>query len=344
MAGGKTEKQRSGIVLLVDPEAGHAGRGGALVVDRHSMEAYVLKSLRAFQSGVTVVPYEPDVVTTLERLRKLKPALVFNITECIDGDRSLDHAIAATLDMIGVPYTGTGALGMQLCRDKALSKQIVAGHGIDTPRYMTAGSIAALRHHGLRFPVIVKPRFRDGSDDISRRALVNSTRELRQRVKALLAKTREPVICEEFIQGRDLYVAMLGNGVPQVMPPVELVIGRSRHPAAPRFATRRLKDSGSYRTRWRVRWRRARLDDAVLAEIRRSSRRIFNLLQLRDYARLDYRLTDDGQLKFIEANPNPDLHPHAMGMNRCFVGIEHQRLIARIVAIARRRCSGHGKR
>ncbi len=327
------------IVLLVDPEAGHQGRGGPFLVDRFSMEDYVLRSLRRFSRDATVVPFEADVVTTLQRLRELKPGLVFNITECVDGDRRHDHAIAATLDMLAIPYTGTGAVGMQLCRDKALSKQIVAAHGIEVPRFVTADGPHSLAQHGLRFPVIVKPQFRDGSDDIAKGALVAHTAQMRQRAHALLRKTREPVICEEFIHGRDLYVAVLGNGVVQVMPPVELVIGRSQHPAAPKFATRRLKDSGSYRTRWRVRWRHARLDAALLAEVRRSSRKIFNLLQLRDYARLDYRLTDDGQLKFIEANPNPDLHPHAMGTNRCFVGIEHGRLIKRIVAIARRRDS-----
>ncbi len=340
MARAMKKERRGGIVLLVDPEAGHAGRAGEFVVERSSMEEYVLRSLRRLSRDARVVPFEPDVVTTLQRLRELKPALVFNITECVDGDRRHDHAIAATLDMLGIPYTGTGAVGMQLCRDKALSKQIVAVQGVDVPRFISADSVRSLRHHGLRFPVIVKPQFRDGSDDIAKGALVDNTREMRQRVQLLLAKTGEAVICEEFIHGRDLYVAVLGNRGAQVMPPVELVIGRSGHPAAPQFATRRLKDSASYRSRWRVRWRRARLDAALLAQVRRSSRTIFSVLQLRDYARLDYRLTDDGQLKFIEANPNPDLHPHAMGTNRCFVGIEYQRLIARIVAIARRRYAG----
>ncbi len=334
-----TKNPRRGIVLLVDPEAGHAGRGGDFVVDRSSMEEYVLKSLRRVSRHSVVVPFEPVVVPTLQRLRDLNPALVFNITECIDGDRRQDHAIAAALDLLGIPYSGTGPLGMQLCRDKALSKQIVAGHGMDVPRFVTADSVRSLRHHGLRFPVIVKPQFRDGSDDIAKGALVSNTRELHARARVVLAKTAEPVICEEFVPGRDLYVAVLGNGAAQVMPPVELVIGRSSNPAAPKFATRRLKDSASYRARWRVRWRRARLDPPLLAEICRSSRKIFGLLRMRDYARLDYRLTDDGCFKFIEANPNPDLHPHAMGTNRCFVGIEHQRLIERIVTIARRRNS-----
>jgi D-alanine-D-alanine ligase len=331
------KKKPSGIALLVDPEAGYEGRGGVFTVDRSSMEEYVLKALHALGKRVTPVAFEPDVVSAIQRLRELNPALVFNITECLDGDRRHDHAIAATLDMLGVPYTGTGPVGMQLCRDKALSKQIVGAHGIAVPRFIEADSTAALRDHGLRFPIIVKPQFRDGSDDISKRALVADMRALRARVEALLRKTREPVICEEFIAGRDLYVAMLGNDAPAIMPPVELVIGRQDHAAAPRFATRHLKDSGSYRTRWRVRWRRAALDARLHAQVKQASRTIFRLLKLRDYARLDYRVTDDGGLFFIEANPNPDLHPHAMGMNRCFVGIEHTRLIARIVEIARRR-------
>ncbi len=94
----------------------------------------------------------------------------------------------------------------------------------------------------------------------------------------------------------------------------------------------------SYRTRWRIYWRRARLDEATLAEIRRASRRIFALLQLRDYARLDFRLTDEGRLVFIEANPNSDLTPNTLGRNLCFVGIEYRDLIPLIVETARKRC------
>jgi D-alanine-D-alanine ligase len=103
------------------------------------------------------------------------------------------------------------------------------------------------------------------------------------------------------------------------------------------MATFRLKNDGAYRTKWRIRWLPAKLGAAALKNIARASRGIFRALKLRDYARIDYRLTPDGRLVFLEANANPDLHPHAMGINRCFVGVQHAEVIRRIVEAARRR-------
>jgi D-alanine-D-alanine ligase len=151
----------------------------------------------------------------------------------------------------------------------------------------------------------------------------------------LLGRLGAPLICEEFISGSDLYVALLGNE-PQVMPPVELVVGK-KGAAAPQLATYRLKNDGAYRTRWRIRWQPAKLEEAVVKAIEKASRAIFHALKLRDYARIDFRLTPDNRIVFLEANPNPDLHPHAMGINLCFAGVEHGDAIRRIVESARAR-------
>jgi len=143
------------------------------------------------------------------------------------------------------------------------------------------------------------------------------------------------VVCEEFVPGRDIYVGVIGNK-PQILAATEMVVG-SRKAFAPQFATYRIKNDGAYRTKWRVRYRLALLPPHMVNKIRECSTRVFKALQLRDYARLDFRLTDDGRLVFIEANPNPDLTPHTLGRNLCFVGIEYNRLIPRIVETALRR-------
>jgi D-alanine-D-alanine ligase len=142
-------------------------------------------------------------------------------------------------------------------------------------------------------------------------------------------------VCEEFVPGRDVYVGLLGNE-PRVLPPVELVV-RSSHPWAPRLATYRLKNDPRYRRKWGVHYRRARLDSRAMRTLVTASRRIFHALKLRDYARLDFRLTDDGRLYFIEANPNPDLDPHALNRSGCFAGVPYERLLRTIVESARRR-------
>ncbi len=321
--------------MLVDAETGERNKSGRFVPDLGSMEERVLGSLGARYARVTVVPFGPDIVATLAELRRLKPRIVFNLTEWIDGDRKLDHAIAGVLEIMRFRYTGTGPVGMQLCRDKALSKHIAAAAGVDVPCCFTLGRGERIENPGLPYPLIVKPQFGDGSDEIGKAALVRTGRELRQRVRAIRSRLAEPVVCEEFIPGRDIYVGVIGNA-PRVLAPTEMVVG-SKKASAPKFATYRLKNDGSYRTKWRVRYRRALLPPRVMRKITEFSRKVFRVLKLRDYARLDFRLSDDGRLVFIEANPNPDLTPHTLGRNVCFVGIEYRHLIPRIVETARQR-------
>lgn len=327
--------QRCEVAMLVDEETGERRKSGVFVPDRSSMEEHVLKCLRLRYPRVVVVPFGPDVVATAAELRKLRPQMVFNLTEWFDGDRKLDHAIAGLLDVMKVPYTGTGPAGMQLCRDKALSKAIVAARGVAVPRCFTLERADRIENPGLAYPLIVKPQFGDGSDEIRKASLVRTERELRQRVRALRSRCKEPLVCEEFIPGRDIYVGLIGNE-PRVLAPTEMVV-ESKKASAPQFATYRLKNDGGYRTKWRVRYRRARLTQSVLRTVKEFSKKVFRALELRDYARLDFRLTGDGRLFFIEANPNSDLTPHTLGRNLCFVGIHYRNLIPLIVETARKR-------
>ena len=321
--------------MLVDWETGEHNRTGRFVPDRGSMEQRVFESLHARYSRVMVVPFGPDIVATLTELRGLKPRIVFNLTEWVDGDRMLDHAIGGLLDMMKFRYTGTGPAGMQLCRDKALSKQIAGAAGVDVPGCFTLGRGERIANPGLAFPLIVKPRYGDGSDEIAKASLVRTRLELRARVRDLRSRRKGPLVCEEYIPGRDIYVGIIGNE-PRVLAPTEMVIG-SKKASAPQFATYRLKNDGRYRTKWRVRYRLAALPKPVLRKIADFSRKAFRALQLRDYARLDFRLTAEGRVVFIEANPNPDLTPHTLGRNLCFAGIEYRNLIPRIVETARKR-------
>jgi D-alanine-D-alanine ligase len=330
-----SKHERCDVAMLVDAETGERNRSGRFVPDRGGMEQHVLGVLRARYSRVTVVPFGPDIVATLAELRTLRPRIVFNLTEWVDGDRTLDHAIGGLLDMMKLRYTGTGPAGMQLSRDKALSKQIAATAGVDVPCGFTLARGDRIENPGLPFPLIVKPQYGDGSDGIGKASLVRTPLELRQRVKALRSRLKGPVVCEEFIRGRDIYVGIIGNE-PRVLAPTEMVIG-SKKATAPQFATYRLKNDGSYRTKWRVRYRLAVLPKPVMRKVADFGKKAFRALQLRDYARLDFRLTDEGRLVFIEANPNPDLTPHTLGRNLCFVGIEYRDLIPRIVETARKR-------
>jgi len=321
--------------VLVDAEAGERRRSGLFVPDRHSVEAYVLQGLKSLGLQAMMLPFNAAVQPTIDELRRLDPDVIFNLTECVDGDRGQDAAIAGLLDLLKIPYTGCGPVGLRLARDKALSKHIVADLGIAVPRYFVIPAKGPVRNPRVPYPLIVKPQFGDGSDEVRVNSLVRNEKELVQRVRVLRRRIAAPLICEEFIEGRDLYVAMLGSR-PEVMPGVELVIGRKGR-GAPEFASFRLKNDGAYRSRWRVRWRVAKLSRNLERDVESASRAIFHALQQRDYGRIDYRLTPDGRLVFLEANANPDLHPHAMGINLCFAGVSWQDALAGIVKTARSR-------
>ncbi len=331
----KKRPPRCDIALLVDEETGEQGSSGRFVPEPDDVEEKVLRALRKRYRRVEVVPFRPPIAETVERLRNLAPRIVFNLTEWVDGDRKLDAAIAGLLDLIKLRYTGTGPDGLRLARDKALSKQIVAGLGIAVPRsFVTVGS-RGVRSRDLSYPLIVKPQFGDASEGITRQSVVYGKRQLGARKRAVRAHAGGPVMCEEFIHGRDVYVGLLGNE-PRVLPPVELVV-RSRSRFAPQLATYRLKNDPRYRRKWRVHYRLARLDRQTAGALADASRRIFHALKLRDYARLDFRAALDGKLYFIEANPNPDLDPHALNRCGCFSGVPYVRLLETIVESARRR-------
>ena len=286
--------RRHGIVLLVDWEACNYGRGDRFVLPRHSAEWHVQCALTANGHATAVVPFTADLAATLQRIATAQPALIFNLTEAIDGDRSRDAAIAGVLALLDCPFTGSGAWSLAICRDKALSKQVVARLGIEVPDFIVASGAAELRRHGLRFPLIVKPRSGDGGDGISRSSRVADQQALVRRVEWLARRLHTQAICEEFVAGRDLYVSLLADrrGVPQPMPPMELHIGRQRM-SGPQFATDQVRHNAAYRTRWRVRWRRAKLSAELLDRVRRAARQAFDALGMRDYGRVDFRLAED---------------------------------------------------
>lgn len=321
---------RCDIVMLVDAETGSRGRNGVFRVDAGSVEAQVLRVLKQQHKNVVVVPFEPNRNATIAILSALNPRLVFNLTEWVGGDRSRDHVVTGMLETLGLPYTGTAGAGLRLARDKTRAKSMVAALGVATPGQFSGGD-----NERMPFPLFVKPQYGDGSDAISVAALVRSRRALDARLASLHMRKLGPVLCEEYVEGRDLFVALLGNR-PGVLHPLELVVGRQGR-GAPRFATGRLKHDDAYKHRWKVRYRKARLPAAVLRNIEITTRRIFHALKLRDYARIDYRLTPDNRLVFIEANPNPDLGRHTFGREQCFAGVPYAELIRRILAAARNR-------
>lgn len=304
--------------------------------EARSMEFHVVSALRSLEHQVQVVPFDPDIQKTITRLTSGKVDLIFNLTEQINGDRSKDLMIASLLELLNIPYTGTGPTGLMLCRDKALSKQVLSHHGLPVPTFASIPSDYKCFPGNLKFPLLIKPQMGDGSEGISLRSLTSNEADTMARARLLCVAMQQPIICEEYIEGRELKICILGNKKLHVFPPREVVFGSSKK-GGPTFATARVKVDEKYRKKWQISYPKADLPGSVEAKVKKIAKKIYQLLHIRDYGKIDLRLTTTGSVYFIEANPNPDLSPTGFGTFASWDGIDYIRLIGEIVKLAMQR-------
>jgi len=327
------------IVVLVDWEACRSRPGGIFETLDGTEQHFVSVGLRAKGREIVVLPFGEDISTSIDRLRKAQPDVVFNLTASLARDRRNAHVVAAILDLIDVPYTASSSATLLTCGDKALSKLIVRRAGVQTPNFTTIAQNHPKPTDVLAFPLIVKPRFGESSELLSRRSVVTNQKKLAERVDQIVRRYDVPLICEEFIDGRDISVCVLGNEKLLVLPPREFRCdSSSKH--APRFETHRVKHDPKYQAKWRTSYHRARLADHHQREIVAITNRAYRALDLRDYARFDFRLTADNTFVFLEANAHPDLSPSpysSFGLMSSCAGISYSNLLNRIVKMALKR-------
>jgi D-alanine-D-alanine ligase len=301
-------------------------------------EYHVISALRNLGHEVSVLGAVSDIGTIAKTLAERKPDLVFNLTEAFDGERWLDKNIAALLEMVGVPFTGTGVAGLMLCRDKRLCKELLSLHKIRVPHFFSLPQDRKIRvAKTVRYPLVVKPALEDSSEGISNASLVNNSAELQERARLMHEKWQQPAIAEEYIEGRELYVSILGNKQLAVLPPRECSFD-SDGGAGPQLATYRVKWNEQYRNKWNIRFGFAELDQTTLRNIGHVCKKVFRVLQLRDYGRIDLRLTHDNKVVILEANPNPDLaYGEEVAEAADKSGLTYEQLIGQILYIALRR-------
>ena len=327
------------IVVLVDWEACRARPGGRFETLKGSEQDFIASGLQGNNREIVVLPFGEDVPTSIARLVNARPKVVFNLTASLGMDRKKAPIIATLLDLLGIPYTGSNAAGLTLCLDKAVSKLLVKNAGMETPNFITLERNGATPPANLRFPLIVKPRFGESSEFLSNRSVVRSQEKLAARVNQIFRRSDVSLICEEFIEGRDIAVCVLGNEKLLVLPPRECC-RNNLTPHAPQFETHRVKHDSKYQARWGMSYSPARLSDKEMKDAVSISKRIYRLLGMRDYARFDFRLTPDGTFKFLEANSHPDLSPAphgSFGLMSAHAGIEYSTLLTRIVRMALKR-------
>ncbi len=275
-------------------------------------------------------------VPSLTALARCAADLVFNLTESFAGDDTKEMNVAAYLDLLGLPYTGSGPHAHVLAQDKAIAKKMFSFHGIRTPYFATAYRGKIEHAHDISFPLIVKPVHEDGSIGIDTSSVVSSVKELMERVEYIQDEFDSPALIEEYIEGREIYAAILGNYErAYALPLIELDL--SKLPSGtPRIAGTDVKferETEAYKLTKSA--PAENLDEQTERRLVETALAAYRAVKLRDYGRIDMRLKETGEVYVLEANPNPWLasgQEFAMAAKKH--GLSYPQLIAEIVGMA----------
>ena len=278
---------------------------------------------------------------TLLGLAKCGADLIFNLTESYAGDDTKETQVTAFLDILEIPYTGAGPQAHVLAQDKSIAKKMFAFHGIQSPYFATVYRGTIDHAHDISFPLIVKPNSEDGSIGIDAAAVVSSVKELMERVSYIQKEFDSPALIEEYIEGREIYAAILGNGETATsLPLVEMDLSKLPK-GIPRIASSDVKfdkDTEAYKlTKSAI---AEDLDEDTVTKLSEIAMKAYRAVRLRDYGRIDMRLSNNGQVYVIEANPNPWLssaQEFAMAARKS--GLSYTQMIAEIVDLAMARHS-----
>ena len=288
-----------------------------LATDDWKTEANVLAALTELGHVTEQLAIFDDLDLLTQKLQRFAPDIIFNLADQFRNNRAFDQNIASFLELHGIPFTGCGSTGLMLCKHKAISKKILGYHRIHVPEFtVIARGKRIARPRRLKFPIVVKPLKEEASLGISQASFVETDEQFKERVQFIHDKYNNDVIAEEYIEGRELYVSILGNLRLQVLPVRELVF-QQVPPDEPKIATYRAKWDEEYRRRWGLQNQFPEgLDPVVVRQIEQTCKRIYRLLTIDGYARIDLRLSPANQLYFIEANPNPILAGVVCGKRR----------------------------
>jgi D-alanine-D-alanine ligase len=308
-------------------------------LDKKEVEDEVAEALGKLGHQATLHCLDGSI-KSLHALARIDCDLIFNLAESFAGNDTADYCIAAYLELLGKQFTGSGSRGLLYGQEKANAKKILEFHGIHTPVFARSYRGRLDFSHDLEFPVIVKPAREDGSIGIEFNAVVNSIRELMERIDWLHANFDSPVLIEEYVDGREMYVGVLGNDNPTALPIVELDLSKLPE-GTPRIAGAEVKwgrGTPAYRdTKSAI---VENLAEETSALLQQTAIAVFQALELRDYARIDMRLRPDGRVAVIEANPNPWLASKAeFVMAARKAGRTYTQLIGEIVELAAGRTS-----
>lgn len=296
-------------------------------------EANVLAALAELGHTTEHLAIFDDLNLLRQKLDSFQPDIIFNLADQFKNNRAFDQNIVSFLEMHGVTFTGCGSTGLTLCKHKGISKKILSYHRIHVPAFtVIPRGKRCIRPARLKFPILIKPLKEEASYGISQASFVETDEQFKERVQFIHEKTNNDVIAEEYIAGREFYVSLLGNHRLDVFPIREMIF-KEVPPDEPKIATYRAKWDEEYRKRWGLQNQFAEgLDPALAKDIVQTCKRIYRLLTIDGYARVDLRVTPANEIYFIEANPNPILAADEdFAQSALKSGLTYPQLIERVI-------------
>ncbi len=296
-------------------------------------ELDVIKGLESLGHEVLKLGVGSDLGPIRRAFAEHEPDIAFNLLVAFHDVAIYDQHVVSYLELLRKRYTGCNPRGLMLARDKGLSKELLAYHRIRVPRFAVFPVGKKGRKPAkLPYPLVVKSLNEEASLGISQASLVTSDEKLKERVEFMHETFEVDVIAEEYVEGRELYVGVVGNQRLHTFPIWELKLD-SLPENAPRIATRKVKWDVEYQKKYAIESARAEnLPDGCAEHIARMCSRMYRVLKLTGYARMDLRLTPDGKVYALEANPNPDVRElEDLALSAQAEGVSYAELLQRIV-------------
>ncbi len=304
-------------------------------MEKYRTEYDVKTALLQLGHEVHVVGVYDDLAPIRKVIEEWKPHIAFNLLEDFAGNSAFDYYVVSYFAMMRIPYTGCNPRGMLLARDKALTKMILTYHRIGVPGFdvFPLGKKIS-RRRKFSYPLIVKSLMEEGSVGIAKASYVENETQLRERVTLIHEKLNGDAIAEEYIDGRELYVTLLGNAKLEVLPIRELEFGDTET-GTPHMATYKVKWDDKYRERWKIEYQFARnLPNGMAERVAHLCKRVYHLLDMNGYGRIDLRVTAEGEIYVLEANPNPGIaRDEDCTLSAIKSGLSYEDFIQRIVQL-----------
>ena len=296
----------------------------------------VITTLREMGHEVQPLGIQDELNPIRQAMEEWKPTIVFNLLEAFDNINLFDQNVVSYLELLRLPYTGCNPRGLLLARDKSLSKKLLAYHRIPVPEFAVfKRARKVLVPPRLTFPVIVKSLTQESSIGISQASVVNDEEKLRKRVEFIHESVGTHAIAERYIDGRELYVGVLGNERLQVFPVWEMHFQKMVEGDNWPIATERVKWSAKYQEKHGIATDKAlALPDGLEIAIGKMAKRVYRSLEISGYARIDMRLDEAGKVYVLEANPNPQIaYGEDFAESAEHAGMKYEALLDRILAL-----------